>query len=96
MRGVAILLSGTQARETGQALGERLIELGRMPERLDDAWAERLGGATTVDAVCRLLSRNGVIVREACENMHCAPSDFRTQSHLSKQSIARIMSPVGK
>jgi len=62
LRGVAVLLKGAQARETGQALAERLIELGRAPERLDDAWADRLGGSRTADVVCQLLSQNGVIV----------------------------------
>ena len=60
--GIAIRITGTHAPETARALGKRLVEQGKGVEEFDDTQVECLGGPAIAGYVCKLLSRNGVIV----------------------------------
>ena len=61
-KGITVRLTGAGVAETTRALATRLVELGRKVEVIEPAHAERLGGDSGASLVCRLLSRNGVIV----------------------------------
>ncbi|MCP4643312.1 MAG: hypothetical protein GY851_22890 [bacterium] len=59
---VSIQLTGANVADTAKALATRLLDLGRMVERIDDAMAARFGGSDGANGVCGLLTRNGVVV----------------------------------
>lgn len=61
-KGITLRLSGHSVADTSKALAMRLVEMGRGVEVLDENHTHRLGGADTAAYVCRLLSRNGVVV----------------------------------
>ena len=64
-KGITVRLTGASVPETTRALATRLVELGRKVEVIEAAHAERMGGDAGAALVCRLLSRNGVIVVSA-------------------------------
>lgn len=66
-RGIALKLSGEFREDTGKALVQRLIELGKGAEMFDDALVSRIGPAAGL--VCRLLVRNGIFVVIVAEQM---------------------------
>ena len=61
-KGITVRLTGVNVPETTRALATRLVELGRKVEVIEPAHADRLGGDGGASLVCRLLSRNGVVV----------------------------------
>lgn len=61
-QGLSICLTGASVAETAQALGKRLVEQGKGVEEFDGKHVEHLGGPVIAAYVCKLLSRNGVIV----------------------------------
>jgi hypothetical protein len=66
-KGITVRLTGVNVPETTRALATRLVELGRKVEVIEPAHAERLGGDGGASLVCRLLSRNGVVVLASYE-----------------------------
>lgn len=100
-KGTALRLTGANPEETARVLAQRLIELGRNVEVMDRAMADRLGAGAGF--VCRLLSRNGVIVlvvsedvRPDCECMSMAidandTPDFAAEKILDELSRRNLV-----